>query len=161
MNLNRVFILGNVVAPPEARMTPSGQTVASFRVATNRVWKDQAGNKQEAAEFHSIVAWGRLAEIARQYLTKGQLVFVEGRIQTRSWQSPDGQKKYRTEIIAQNFQMGPRTSGAGQQTNNYAAKGNNVAPAAQNEEIPVIEEDTPVSFDEEKNDEIKPEDIPF
>ena len=93
MNLNRVFILGNVVAPPEARMTPSGQTVATFRVATNRVWKDQSGNKQEAAEFHGIVAWGRLAEIARQYLTKGQLIFVEGRIQTRSWQAPAGQKK--------------------------------------------------------------------
>ncbi len=159
MNLNRVFILGNVVAPPEARMTPSGQTVASFRIATNRVWKDQAGNKQEAAEFHSIVAWGRLAEIARQYLTKGQIVFVEGRIQTRSWQGPDGQKKYRTEIIAQNFQMGPRASGGGQKAANYGTKDTN--NNRQNEEIPVIEEDAPVSFDEEKNDEIKPEDIPF
>lgn len=159
MNLNRIFILGNVVAPPEARMTTSGQTVASFRVATNRVWKDQAGNKQEAAEFHSVVAWGRLAEIARQYLTKGQLILVEGRIQTRSWQAPDGQKKYRTEIVAQNFQMGPRSDRSGMNATNAPPKTN--SSASQNEEIPVIEEDAPLSLDEDKNEEIKPEDIPF
>ena len=150
MNLNRVFILGNVVAQPEARMTPSGQTVATFRVATNRVWKDQAGNKQEAAEFHSIVAWGRLAEIARQYLTKGQLIFVEGRIQTRSWQAPDGQKKYRTEIVAQNFQMGPR-SGRNQEGGINAQASAPKTPAA--EEIPIIEE--------KEDGEINVEDIPF
>ncbi len=157
MNLNRVFILGNIVAPPEARMTQSGQTVATFRIATNRVWKDQGGNKQEAAEFHTIVVWGRLAEVARQYLTKGQLIFVEGRIQTRSWQTPDGQKRYRTEIIALNFQMGPKSTGGG--TAPSKTGGQSAPPPA--EEIPVIDEETPVSFNDDKNDEIKPEDIPF
>ncbi len=160
MNLNRVFILGNIVAPPEARMTQSGQTVATFRVATNRVWKDQGGNKQEAAEFHTIVVWGRLAEVARQYLAKGQLVFVEGRIQTRSWQTPDGQKRYRTEIIALGFQMGPKSMGGGG-TAPSKTEGPSSATPPPAEEIPVIDEDTPVSFNDDKNDEIKPEDIPF
>ena len=157
--LNKVMIIGHLGRDPEMRYTPNGQAVCSFGVATNRRWKDQSGQQKDQVEFHNIVAWGRLAEIARQYLTKGQLIFVEGRIQTRSWQAPDGQKKYRTEIVAQNFQMGPR-SGRNQEGGINAQASAPKTPAA--EEIPIIEEDTPISFDEEKNnDEIKPEDIPF
>lgn len=111
MNLNKVFVLGNLTKDPEVRTIPSGQQVASFSVATNRVWFNQAKEKNQEVEFHNIVAWGRLAEIAGQYLTKGKMVLIEGRIKTRSWQAPDGTKKYRTEIIAEAMQMGPKTQG--------------------------------------------------
>src|SRR3989344_6005054 len=108
MNLNKAFVLGNLTRDPELRQTPTGQSVATFGVATNRMWTDHAGNKQTQTEFHNVVVWGRLAEIASQYLGKGRLVLIEGRITTRSWQDQQGQKKYRTEIIAENMQLGPR-----------------------------------------------------
>jgi single-strand DNA-binding protein len=112
MNLNKVFILGNLTRDPEARSLPSGQAVASFGVATNRFWTDPQGQKQKKAEFHNIVAFGRLAEIVNQYLKKGSLVFVEGRIQTRTWQDQkSGEKRYRTEIVAESLQLGPRPAG--------------------------------------------------
>jgi len=110
MNLNKVFILGNLTRDPEVRTTPSGITVATFGVATNRVWLDKNGQKQRSTEFHNIVTFGKLAQIASQYLTKGKLVLIEGRIQTRSWDDQNGQKRTRTEIIAQSFQMGPKYS---------------------------------------------------
>ena len=110
MNLNKVFILGNLTRDPEVRTTPSGITVATFGVATNRVWLDKNGQKQRSAEFHNIVTFGKLAQIASQYLTKGKLVLIEGRIQTRSWDDQNGQKRTRTEIVAQSFQMGPKYS---------------------------------------------------
>lgn len=113
MNLNKVFILGNLTRDPEVRTTPSGQQVANFSIATNRVWYNQNKEKNQETEFHNIVAWGRLAEIASQYLTKGKMVLIEGRIKTRSWQAQDGTKKYRTEIIAENMQMGPKSQGSG------------------------------------------------
>ncbi len=150
MNFNKAFVLGNVTRDPEFRTTPTGQNVCSFGMATNRVWKDNSGQQQRAAEFHNIVAWGRLAEIANQYLKKGSLVFIEGRIQTRSWQDQGGQKRYRTEIVAETMQLGPRPSaergagGAGDQT---------AQPAA-----PEPVETVPYPGEEE---EIKPEEIPF
>lgn len=113
MNLNKIFVLGNLTRDPEVRTTPSGAQVANFSIATNRVWYNQAKEKNQEVEFHNIVVWGRLAEIASQYLTKGALVLIEGRIKTRSWQAQDGTKKYKTEIIAENMQMGPRTQGSG------------------------------------------------
>ncbi|MBI1754997.1 single-stranded DNA-binding protein [Candidatus Azambacteria bacterium] len=147
MNLNKVMILGNLTRDPESRTTPSGQTVATFGVATNRFYTDQQKQKQQKVEFHNIVAWGRLGEICAQYLKKGQLVFAEGRIESRSWNAPDGTKKFRTEIIAENIQFGPKLSGAGGATGEKTER----APrAAQQEEIP--------SFQEE---EIEVKDIPF
>ncbi len=113
MNLNKVFILGNLTRDPEVRTTPGGQQVASFSIATNRVWYNQAKEKNQEVEFHNIVAWGKLAEIVGQYLAKGRIALVEGRIKTRSWQAQDGTKKYRTEIIAENIQLGPRNQGQG------------------------------------------------
>ena len=111
MNLNKVFVLGNITKDPELKTIPSGQQVATFSIATNRVWYNQAKEKNQEVEFHNIVMWGKLAEIAGQYLKKGQLALVEGRIKTRSWQAPDGTKKYRTEIIAESMQMGPKSQG--------------------------------------------------
>lgn len=102
-SLNRAQIVGNLTRDPEMRYTPNGQAVCSFSVATNRRWKDQSGNQQEATEFHNIVAWGKLAEITSQILHKGNKVYIEGRIQTRTWEGQDGQKRNRTEIVAENF----------------------------------------------------------
>ena len=105
MSLNKAQLIGNLTRDPEVRQTPNGTTVATFTVATNFTWKDQSGQKQEKAEFHNIVAWGKLAEICGQYLTKGRKVFLEGRIQTRDWEGDDGVKRYKTEVIAENMIM--------------------------------------------------------
>lgn len=111
MDLNRATILGRLTRDPEVRTTPSGQAVATIGLATNRVWKDQSGVKQERSEFHNCVLWGRLAEIAGQYLSKGRRLYVEGRLETRDWTGQDGVKRYRTEIIVENMIMldGPRS----------------------------------------------------
>lgn len=98
-SFNQAIIMGNLTRDPELRTTPSGQSVVSFSVATNRVWQDANGEKNEAADFHEIVAWGKLAELASQYLTKGRKVMVSGRLQTRTWEK-DGVKRNRTEIVA-------------------------------------------------------------
>jgi single-strand DNA-binding protein len=104
--LNKVFLMGNLGRDPEVRTTTSGQTVANFTVATSRRWKDRDGNRQEKTEWHNVVVWGKQAEIARQYLTKGKQVFIEGRLETRSWEDKThGDKRYRTEVICDNFQM--------------------------------------------------------
>ncbi len=102
--LNKVMLIGNLGRDPEVRSLPSGQPVANFTLATSRRWKDRDGNRQEQTEWHNIVCFGKQAEIAGQYLTKGKQVFVEGRLQTRSWER-DGQKHFRTEIVCDNFQM--------------------------------------------------------
>ena len=119
--VNKVILVGNLGRDPEVRSTPSGQPVASFTLATNRKWKDKNGQRQEQTEWHQIVCWGRQAEVAGQYLTKGKQIYVEGRLQTRSWDDKQtGEKRYRTEVICDNFQMlgskgdgGGRSSGGG------------------------------------------------
>ena len=108
MNLNKAFIIGNLTRDPEMRALPSGQSVVNFGVATNRRWTDPQGARQEHVEFHNIVAFGKLAELCSQYLAKGRVAMIEGRLQTRSWQAQDGTKKSRTEIVADNIQFGPR-----------------------------------------------------
>lgn len=104
--VNKVILIGNLGRDPEVRTTPNGQTVASFTLATSRRWKDKEGQRQEQTEWHNIVVWGRQAETAGQYLTKGKQVFVEGRLQTRSWEDrTSGEKRYKTEVVCENFQM--------------------------------------------------------
>jgi len=159
MNLNKAIIIGNLTQNPEVRKTPTGQSVASFTVATNRVWTNQQGQKQEQAEFHAIVAWGRLADIVGQYLAKGRLCMVEGRIQTKSWQDQAGAKRWKTEIIAENIQLGPKTAGSGNfnQSDSSANSGFEATPYSShgtNDSEPAIN----INNDEE---EIKIEDIPF
>lgn len=161
MSLNKVLLIGNLTRDPELRSTSSGQSVANLGLATNRVWKDPAtGERKEAAEFHNIVVWRRLAEIAGQYLRKGSKIFIEGRLQTRSWQDQSGNKKYMTEIVAENMQMldrKPQGSAPFQpsapQPVQPAASARPAAPP-QPEEIPTIQID-------ENQDEVKIEDIPF
>ncbi len=104
-SLNKVQLIGNITSDPEIKQTPNGQTVATFSIATNRDWKDAQGEKQSVAEFHNIVAWSKLAEIIEQYVKKWQKTYIEWRLQTRSWEDQDGNKKYKTEIIAENLIM--------------------------------------------------------
>lgn len=103
LSLNRAMVLGNITRDPEVRTTPSGQAVATFSIATNRRWTTQEGQQQEATEYHDVVAWGKLAEISQQFLKKGNRVYVDGRLQTRSWEGQDGNKRTRTEIVAENL----------------------------------------------------------
>lgn len=152
MNFNKAIVIGRVTKDPEIRTTPNGQSVASLSVATNRVWNSNSGEKQEKTEFHNIVAWGKLAEICGQYLTKGQEVMFEGRLETRTWEGQDGQKRSRTEIIAENMQMGSKSRG-GQETS-----GGSYSKPAPSNHAPVNESQPSEMPDEE---EIKIEDIPF
>ena len=148
MYLNKALIIGNLTRDPELKSLPSGIHVASFGVATNRVWKDKNGAKQESTDFHNVVVFGRQAETTAQYLKKGSSVLVEGRMQTRSWDGQDGQKKYRTEIVADRVQFGPRSGGQG----GAPAGGSESAPKGKQEESDTIEYPA---------DEINAEDIPF
>lgn len=151
MNLNKAFLIGNLTRDPELRTLPSGASVASFGVATNRVWKNQKGETQQEAQFHNIVAFGRLAELASQYLKKGSMVFIEGRIQTRNWDAQDGSKRSRTEIVVETLQFGPRRVGEGpgfRQQNQGGQSKQSSAP----EEVETIQ------YPEE---DINPEEIPF
>lgn len=148
MYLNKVIIIGNLTRDPELKSLPSGIQVANIGVATNRVWKDKDGNKQENTEFHNVVIFGRQAETTSQYLKKGSSVLIEGRLQTRSWEDKEtGKKLYRTEIIAEAVQFGPRKDGT--------AGGGNTQPSQQ--QAPAKEIET-IEYPEE---EINPEDIPF
>lgn len=152
MNLNKAFIAGNLTRDPELRQTPSGQAVCSFGVATNRFYNDSSGQKQKQAEFHNIVAWGRQAEIVNQYLKRGSLVLVEGRLQTRSWQDQQGVKHWKTEIIAERVQLGPRGSGGG------FGSDRNVSSSGPNQPA---EDVTPTIELPEDGEEINVKDIPF
>lgn len=144
------MIIGNLTRDPETRSLPSGQTVCSFGVATNRIWKDsQSGERKQTVEYHNIVAWGRLAETCQQYLHKGSKVYIEGRLQTRTWDGQDGVKRNRTEIVAGNMimldQAGSRGSVASQAPSEPAASPTKPdetaqpAPAPDEEEINVEE----------------------
>ncbi len=144
MYLNKAIIIGNLTRDPELKSLPSGNAVTTFSLATNRVWKDKEGNKQEGADYHNIVIFGRQAENVAQYLKKGSSALVEGRLTTRSWET-DGVKKYRTEIIADRVQFGPKRDGGSTPASQ--------APAgAKKEEIDTIEY---------PQEDINPEDIPF
>jgi len=171
MNFNRVFILGNLTRQPESKALPSGQSVVNFGIATNRFYKDQAGAKKQETEFHNIVAFGKLAEICSRYLTKGSMALIEGRIKTRTWANPAGVKQYKTEIIAENIQLAPRTMQASTSGSGFSQHQQPEPEQKQNEEIPVIEEsyippaqtEEPkgVEFADDGNEEIDISKIPF
>jgi single-strand DNA-binding protein len=149
MYLNKAIIIGNLTRDPEIRALPSGVKVASFSVATNRVWKDKNGVKQENVDYHNVVVFGRQADIVSQYMKKGSSILVEGRMQTRSWDDASGVKKYRTEIVADRIQFGPRKEGGS--VGGYSSP---EAPA---------QDDNKKALDtiEYPEEEINPEDIPF
>lgn len=144
MDLNKVMIIGRLTRDPEVRTTPGGANVVSFSVATGFTWTDQSGQKKEQTEFHNVVAWRKLAEIIGQYLKKGSQVYIEGRLQTRSWEGQDGKKNYRTEIIADNMIMLGRPGGAGQAASPIpAAKAEQPEPPASIPEIQIDNDDLP------------------
>jgi single-strand DNA-binding protein len=148
MYINKAMVFGNITRDPELRSLPSGMNVCSFSVATNRVYRDREGKKQEQADFHNIVVFGRQADTVAQYLKKGSSVFVEGRMQTRSWDDKTtGEKKYRTEVVADRVQFGPKSSGGG---------GARRSADTPDEEVP-----TSSSGIDYPKDDINPDDIPF
>ena len=157
MDLNKVMIIGRLTRDPELRTTPGGANVCQLGLATNFVYTNQqSGQKVEQVEYHTVVVWRKLAEIANQYLKKGQRVYIEGRLQTRNWDSKDGQKKNRTEIVADNMIMldGGKMSTGGAPSNNASAPNmdsSNQAPPL--EELPTIQQDV--------GEDISVEDIPF
>lgn len=151
MNLNRAMIIGNLTRDPENRTTPNGHSVCNFSVATSSQWTDAQGQKQERTEYHSIVAWGKLADICGQYLAKGRKVYVDGRLQTREWEGQDGSKKQRTEIVAENMIILDRPPQGG-------------TPAVNREpsSAPPVAPPAPQKVDQGMGDnEIRIEDIPF
>ena len=155
MYLNKAMLYGNLTRDPELRTLPSGVPVANFSIATNRNYKDKDGNRQEQTEFHNVVVFGRQAETVSQYLKKGSGAYIEGRLQTRSWDK-DGQKQYRTEVIADTDQFGPRGESGSGAPSGGAAQKQLAAPAGDE------------SFSESNGsaidypaDEINPDDIPF
>ncbi len=151
MYLNKALIIGNLTRDPELKAIPSGVKVCSFSVATNRVWKDKEGNRQEAADFHNIVVFGRQAETVAQYMRKGSQVLVEGRIQTRSWDdAATGIKKYRTEIIADRVQFGSSSSGSSRVNQNSSDKNQDVK-----------KEEDKLDTIEYPEEQVNTEDIPF
>lgn len=154
MNLNKVFIIGRITSDIVLKATATNQAVTNFNVATNRVWTDKSGQKQEEAEFHTVVVWGRQAELASQFLSKGSLVLVEGRLRTRSWKDANNQNHKVTEIVCERIQFGPRSANAGAKPSQPYSKPK--SSAAQEEEVPSISVDEP-----SLEDEIKPEDLPF
>lgn len=148
MYLNKAILIGNLTRDPELRSLPSGIKVCSFSLATNRVWKDKSGTRQESADYHNVVVFGRQAETVAQYMKKGSSILVEGRMQTRSWEDKtSGEKKYRTEIIADRTQFGPRGGATPGGASNTGS-----ASKESSEEMDSIE------YPEE---DINPEDIPF
>ena len=159
MDLNRAMIIGRLTRDPESRTTPQGTSVCSFSLATNFVWVDQAGQRQEKVEYHNIVAWRKLADICQQYLKKGGKVYIEGRLQTRDWEGQDGVKRYRTEIVADNMIMLDRADNSGSRSSQASSSApasfssESFAPSAPATEIPVSNGNA--------DDEIKVENIPF
>lgn len=172
MDLNKAMIIGRLTADPEVRTTPQGASVASFGVATNLVWTDQSGQKQEKVEFHNVVVWRKLAEICGQYLKKGSKAYFEGRLQTRNWEGQDGAKKYRTEIIVDNMIMLDRAPSYAQASEGRPSSGGGFQPVAAstpteepiinvNDDIQGTEIPTVDSNSAGGEEEIKVENIPF
>ena len=160
-SLNRAQLIGNLTRDPELKYTPNGQAVSSFSIATNRSWQNQDGTKQDAVEYHDIVAWGKLAEISAQVLAKGKPAYVEGRLQTRSWEGQDGNRRQKTEIVADNIIA-------------LGARGDrDSSPSPQNDDAPEAEKHDDAdktepekkekknSKEEPKPEEINIDDIPF
>ncbi|MGB7846260.1 MAG: single-stranded DNA-binding protein [Candidatus Acidiferrum sp.] len=154
MSVNKVILVGRLGRDPETRFTSGGQAVANFSVATDETYKDRSGERQKRTEWHKIVVWGKQAEIAQQYLKKGSLVFIEGRIQSREWQDKEGQKRTSFEIVATNFRMlGGRGDGAA------AGAGVSAAPTAHRSDD--VDHAVPADDAMGSAPEIGDEDIPF
>jgi len=159
MNLNKIFLIGNITKDIELKTTPGGNSVATFGLATNRRWKGKDGQQQEQATFHNIVAWGKTAEVISQYCTKGSLLMIEGRVDNRTYEKKDGTKGYISEVIVENFQFGPKAGGATTRTSSPKEYDGE-------ENIPVVEDGEEIKKPSKGKksydiDEIDPSTIPF
>ncbi|MGK2849121.1 MAG: single-stranded DNA-binding protein [Minisyncoccota bacterium] len=164
MNVNKVILVGRLTRDPDMRTTQSGQSVATLSMATNNFWTDKSGTKQEKTEFHSVVLWGRLAEIAGQYLTKGQECFVEGRLQTREYTAKDGTQKKITEVIGEIMQLGSRAQGSAPRSTSAGTSaygGGATSPKNQPHHQTAPEEEIPTINLDDERDDIRIEDVPF
>ncbi len=162
MNINKVILVGRLTRDPEVRTTTSGQTVTSISMATNRFWKDKNGQKQDQTEFHNVVLWGKLGEIAGQYLTKGQEAYIEGRLATRKYTGKDGIERRATEIVAENMQLGSRAGQAnGQSTGRYDKPESSSSENQAKSKSTTIEEAIPTIDLDADEDEVRIEDVPF
>ncbi len=168
MNVNKVMIVGRLTRDPEVRTTPNGQTVTNFSVATSTTWKDQNGQPQEKTEFHNVVAWGRRGEVIGQYVIKGQELYVEGRLETRSWDDQEtGKKMYRTEIILENFEFGAKPNNSNANYNNdYSTVQTNSNQQNTNAQQQVYQQETQKqpensTINSSSNQEVNIEDVPF
>ena len=159
-DFNQAIILGNLTKDPEVRYTPNGQAVASFSIATNRRWTDKAGEKQEATEFHNVVAWGKLAEISGQILYKGRKALIVGRMQTRSWEGQDGVKRSTTEIVAAELSALGQSKGGEGATSSHSA-GGQASAGEENQAESTAPKSKPAKKPEPAGDEINLDDIPF
>jgi single-strand DNA-binding protein len=137
MNLNKVFILGNLTRDPESRALPSGTSVVTFGVATNRFFNDKNGQRQQDVQYHNVVLFGKVGEIASNYLKKGSMVLIEGNLRTRTWEDQSGNKRSRTEIVGERMQLGPRS---GQSSTPFSAGRQESRAKPTSEDIPIIEE---------------------
>ncbi len=165
MNVNKVMIVGRLTRDPEIRTTTSGQAVTNISVATSYTWKDQSGQQQQKTEFHNVVAWAKRGEVIAQYFVKGQEIFVEGRLETRSWDDADsGKKMYRTEIILDNFEFGAKPNNSNQNyDNNYSAQSTQQPasnPTQQSNTQQPVQNEIP-TIDLNKSEEARIEDVPF
>ncbi|MCD6149178.1 single-stranded DNA-binding protein [bacterium] len=174
MNVNKAILVGRVTRDPDVRNTASGQAVTNIGLATNNYWTDKAGQKQEKTEFHNIVLWGRLAEIAGQYLIKGQEAYIEGRIETRTYTGKDGAERRVTEIVAENMQLGSRPRGAdynasgasqpnqsGQPSQSQTQNRSQAQSQSQDKKQAPDENIPTINLDDDEQDEVKIEDVPF
>lgn len=155
-SVNKVILVGNLGKDPDVRYTPGGAAVANFSLATNERWKGKDGNFEERTEWHNIVVWGKLAELCKEYLAKGRSVYVEGRLQTRSWDDKEGKKRYTTEVVAQTLQFLDRRGGADAGSGAGSDVGARQAMPGQSNEssAPTSNSDGPPPFDES-------DDVPF
>lgn len=160
MNVNKVILVGRLTRDPDMRTTTSGQQVATISMATNNFWTDKGGTRQERTEFHSVVLWGRLAEIASQYLTKGQECYIEGRLQSREYTAKDGTERKITEIVGETMQLGSRAQGSSQAGGRSTSSAHTAPASAPKSAAPREEEIPTINLDDER-DEIKIEDVPF
>lgn len=162
MNVNKVILVGRLTRDPEIRNTPGGQSVATIALATNSFWTDKSGARQDKTEYHTVILWGKLAEIAGQYLIKGQECYIEGRLQTRAYTAKDGSEKRVTEIIGETMQMGSKAggTGGGQGGNSGYSRPQAQAAAAQKPAAKEEDEIPTINLDDEL-DEIRIEDVPF
>ena len=158
MNVNKAILIGRITSDLQLKTTPTGRTVLSFGIATNRNWKDQSGVKQEKTDFHNVVVWGKQAEVIAQYCMKGQELYVEGRMETRNWDDEQsGKKMYRTEVVLERFEFGQRPGGAPAPSGAAPAA---AAPAAASAAAPAAAA-APEPEIRYPDEEIDPEDIPF